>query len=111
VRNEPSNQRSGALMGEFFTAKYFLIRAGAIVVLFLVVHLAGLREYTTFLSGTLANPEVSFRLSAFYGMTYIVLYLGAVVVGPILVLAAGLLVLRKRLVKTSDKSLSNSPLP
>ena len=82
--------------GEFFSAKFFLVRALALVVLFLLVHLAGFREYTTFLSGTVANPEVGFRLSAFYGMTYIALYLGTVVFAPILVLAAGLLLLWER---------------
>jgi hypothetical protein len=98
--------------GEFLSAKYFLMRALALVVLFLLVQLAGFREYTTFLSGTAASPEVGFRLSAFYGMTYIALYLGTVVFAPILVLAAALLVLwERRISKSSDKSPSDTPPP
>ena|SRR5579862_7618916 len=95
MKVESTLPKREARTGEFFSAKYFLLRAFALVVLFALAHLAGFREYTTFLSGTVANPDVGFRLSAFYGMTYIALYLGSVVVAPILVIAAGLLMLWK----------------
>jgi len=62
-----------------------------------IAEIAGLREYTTFLSGTAANPEAGLRWSSFLGMVYIVLYLGFVVVAPILILAAGLLAVGKRM--------------
>jgi len=90
---EPPKPKRKARTGEFFSAKYFLLRAMAIVALFLCVHVAGMREYTTFLSGTSANAQVSFQMSAFYGMVYIALYLGTVVMAPIMVLAAGTLAL------------------
>ncbi|GEM_PF-3542903 len=70
-----------------------LYRALVLGVLFFLVHLAGLREYTAFLSGTPAMVETSMRLSFFYGSIYILLYLGAVVLAPILVIAAGILAL------------------
>jgi hypothetical protein len=95
MNEESTRPKRKARTGEFFSTKYFLLRALATVLLFLLAHLAGLREYTTFLSGTVANPDVGFGLSAFYGMTYIALYLGGVVVAPILVITAGLLLLWK----------------
>ena len=85
------------LTGEFFSARYFLIRAVALVVLFLLVHFAGLREYTAFLSGTAADPQLDMETSSFYGMAYIVCYLGAVVLAPICVLASGLLIAWQRI--------------
>jgi hypothetical protein len=101
----PLKSRWKIVTGEFFSARYLFVRALAIVALFLVAHLAGLREYTTFLSGTTANTQVSFQTSAFYGMIYIALYLGAVVIAPMLVIAAGLLLLwNRRTAKTSNKS-------
>jgi len=72
--------------------RFLLVRALTLGVLFFLVHLAGLREYTAFLSGT-AAAQTSMGLSVFYGMVYIVLYLGAVVLAPILVFAAGILIL------------------
>ncbi len=96
--------------GEFCSAKYFLVRALVIVVLFFIAHAAALKEYTTFLSGTAANPAVGYEVSAFCGMIYIALYLGSVVLAPVLVIAAGLLACWQRsassraLVKTSGKS-------
>lgn len=112
MSSEPAKPKRKPLTGEFFSAGYFLLRALAISVLFLVVHLAGLREYTTFLSGTAANPHVSFHTSAFLGMAYIALYLGVVVIAPILVMAAGLLALWGRCIpKISNKLPSNTPPP
>jgi Linalool dehydratase/isomerase len=77
--------------GAFFSPKYFLVRAAMIGLLFMLAHFAGLREYTTFVTGTTGSPDVSFRLSAFYGMIYLALYMGCVVVAPIFVLTAALL--------------------
>ena len=95
--NEAMQTKIRGFGGEFCSTRYFLMRALALGVLFLVAHLAGLREYTTFLSGTAANPEAGLRWSSFLGMVYIVLYLGFVVAAPILVLTAGLLAVGKRI--------------
>jgi hypothetical protein len=95
--NEVMQAKSRGWGGEFCSTRYFLMRALALGVLFLLAHLAGLREYTTFLSGTAANPEAGLRWSSFLGMIYIVLYLGFVVTAPILILAAGLLAVGKRM--------------
>ena len=88
---QPARPRKIPWKGEFFSPTYFLVRALTLSALFLLVHLAGLREHTTFLSGTPGEAETGLRLSAFYGMVYILLYLGCVVVAPILLLTAGLL--------------------
>lgn len=76
--------------------RFLLTRALAIGVLFLLLHLAGLREYTTFLSGT-SGAGAGLRLSFFYGSLYILSYLGAIVLAPIMIIAAGILVLWQKI--------------
>ena len=90
------------LRAELFSPEYFLLRAAALVVLFLIVHLAGLREYTAFLSGTAAAPEIGMRWSSFYGMVYILCYLGFVVLAPILVIASGLVALWRKYSRSAE---------
>jgi hypothetical protein len=84
---------------EFFSAKFFLIRAAVLAGLFLVVQLAGLREYTTFLSGTTDNPGMSIEHSELLGVIYILMYLGCVVIAPIFLLTGGMLMLWKKTLK------------
>jgi len=96
-----AKQRAAPWSGAFFSPRFFLVRAAALEIFFLLAHLAGLREYTTFLTGTTANPALSMKLSALYGTTYLVLYMGCVVMAPILGLAGGLLAVRERLGKCS----------
>jgi hypothetical protein len=95
--NDLAITRRKPLAGEFFSAKYFFVRALVLVALFLVAHLLGLREYTTFLSGTTGNPAVSMETSSLYGLIYILLYLGCVVLAPILALSAAFLMLWQKL--------------
>ena len=64
------------------------MRAIVLSALFGVVHLAGLREHTTFLSGTLADPTMRWEWAAFLGCTYLVLYFAFVLLVPVLLLAA-----------------------
>jgi hypothetical protein len=82
---------------EFLSAKDMIQRAIAISGLFLVVHLAGFREYTGILNGTIGSLELGWNLSAFLAVIYIVLYLAFVIVVPVLVLAAAILVVWQRL--------------
>jgi hypothetical protein len=77
----------------FLSAKYFLTRGLELAALFLIAHLAGLRDYTAFLSGTTGELGTTVERTGVFGTIYIVLYLGCVVVAPILLLAAGLLTL------------------
>ena len=81
---------------EFFSAKFFLIRAAVLAGLFLAVQLAGMREYTTFLSGTTDDLGTSIQHSELLGVIYILVYLGCVVLAPIFLLTGGMLVLWQR---------------
>ena len=71
--------------------KDMLQRAAAISGLYLVLHLAGLREFTGILNGTIGSLTLGWNLSAFLAIVYIVVYLAFIVLVPILVLAAGIL--------------------
>jgi len=82
--------------GGWFSPRYFLWRALTLGVLFFIVHLAGLRDYTAFLSGTPGEVGAGMRTSALYGTVYIFFYFGAVLVAPTLVLAAGIVWLWQR---------------
>jgi len=73
---------------EFLSAKDMLQRAAAISVIFLMVHLAGFREYTGILNGTIGSLALGWNLSAFLAVIYIVFYLAFIVLVPVLVLAA-----------------------
>ncbi len=79
------------LRADFLSPKDLLRHAALIVVLFAAAHLAGLREFTTIISGTLASPSLGAGGCALLGVGYIALYFGAVLLVPVLLLAAGLL--------------------
>ena len=93
---------------EFLSAPFLLQRAGLIAVLFLVAHLAGLRDYTNILNGTMGSVTLGWKLSAFFGVCYVVLYLAFVVLVPILVLAAGMLMVCGRF-KRKVEPLNSEP--
>ena len=105
-------RRREPLLGRFFTPKYFLLRAMMLAVLFFLAHVAGLQEYTTFLSGTPDSSGASLETSAFWGTGYLVLYLGIVVAVPILLLAATLLWIAGRLMqrRTMEKQVLLTPV-
>jgi hypothetical protein len=85
-------QKCGHLWrADFFSPKDFVVRAVFILVLFLIADLAGLREYTTFLSGTLPSATMSWSWVAFLGTFYLLLYFALILLVPILLLAAAFL--------------------
>lgn len=84
---------------EFLSAKDMIQRAAAITGLFLVVHLAGFRELTGILNGTIGSVALGWDLSAILAVFYIVLYLAFVIVVPVLLLAAAILMVWQRLRK------------
>ena len=86
---------------EFLSAKDMIQRAAAISGLFLVVHLAGFREFTGILNGTIGSLALGWNLSAFLAVFYIVLYLAFVIVVPVLLLAAAILMVWQRLHRKS----------
>jgi hypothetical protein len=82
---------------ELFSPKDFLRRAVVVAIIFLAVHIAGLREYTCILNGTVGSVELGRGMSAFLGLAYVFAYLGLVLLVPILLLAAAMLAGWKRL--------------
>jgi uncharacterized membrane protein YeaQ/YmgE (transglycosylase-associated protein family) len=81
---------------DFLSPKDLLQRAAAIGVIFLLLHLAGLREFTSILNGTVGSVALGWKLSAFLAVIYIIAYLAFVVLVPVLILAAIILALWER---------------
>ena len=74
-----------------FSPEGFLLRALLIAVVFGASELLGLREYTTFLSGTSGDVSLSWRTASLLGLIHLLLYVGFILLVPILLIAAGLL--------------------
>lgn len=75
----------------FFTPKGLAVRAVEFAIPFVIAHLLGLRRFTSVLCGTMETGEPARLLSALAGLVYVLLYLGATVVAPILAVGSGLL--------------------
>lgn len=84
--------------------------AAVLVVLFFIAQMSGWRDFTSILNGTTGSTAMDWRESAFLGVLYMILYLGFVVVVPILILASVLLKLWQRMTATKgiDESRTNS---
>ena len=76
---------------EAFSPQGILVRAMIISILFTISQLLGLQEYTTVLSGTSANINLSGRTAALLGCIHLFLYVGFILLVPILLITAGLL--------------------
>jgi hypothetical protein len=74
------------------TPRGLLLRAVLITGIYALLHLCGLRHSAAFLSGT----PVGGTLATLGGLTYVLFYFMAVVLAPILVIAAGVLRLLSR---------------
>jgi hypothetical protein len=81
---------------EFFSPRGFILRALFVGVAFLVVHLTGLRDYTSILNGTVGPGSANRELSVVLGVIYVAAYLGFVLLVPILLMAAGILAFWQR---------------
>ena len=75
------------------SAKDMLQRAAAISVVYLLMHLAGFREFTGILNGTIGSLSLGWNLSALLAVIYIVFYLMFVILVPVLVLGAAILII------------------
>jgi len=89
---------------EFLSARDLLQRALGLSGLFLLAHLAGLREFTSVLNGTVGSVAAGWKLSGFLALIYILLYLAFVILVPVLVLAAMILALWQRGIPKEEKS-------
>jgi hypothetical protein len=79
-----------------FSPAGFLLRAILITMLYCASELLGLREYTTFLSGTSGNVNLGWRTASLLGLIHLLLYVGFILLVPILLITAGLLAVWKR---------------
>jgi len=84
---------------DFLSPKDLVRRALVIAVIYFVVSTFGLREFTSILNGTVGSVSLGWHTSAFLGLLYIISYLAFVLVTPTMLIAAGILVLWKRIVK------------
>jgi hypothetical protein len=84
---------------DFCSPKDFVRRAIFLSIAFLIVHLAGLKDFTTILNGTMGSVGLGWGMSAFLGLLYVCAWLGFVVLAPILLLAAALLAVWNRIMK------------
>jgi hypothetical protein len=82
---------------ETFSPTALIARAVVVTVLFCVSELLGLREYTTFLSGTSANAKLGWQLASGLGLIHLLLYIAFILLVPIMLIAAGLLAVWNRL--------------
>ena len=76
---------------ETFSPTAFVIRALVITVLFCISELLGLREYTTFLSGTSGNVNLGWSVTSALGLIHLLLYVGFILLAPVSLLTAGLI--------------------
>ncbi|HEY3914482.1 MAG TPA: hypothetical protein VGN61_08355 [Verrucomicrobiae bacterium] len=74
-----------------FSPEAFIARAVIIAVLYAISRLAGLQEYTTFLSGTSPNLNMSWQMGSTLGLIHLLLYFGFVLLVPIFLLTACIL--------------------
>lgn len=80
-RRAPGRGRGGGL------PKGLFLRAGWLLLAYLVLEAAGLRAYTCFLGGLTAPGDRFAELRILIGIVYLAGYLGAVILAPILVMA------------------------
>jgi hypothetical protein len=97
--------------GSLPSATYLLEWAGLLLVIFVIAHLAGLRDFTSVLNGTIGSTSMSWQTAALLGVAYVLIYLGVVLVAPILLLAALLLKIWRRMLAAKgaiDESRTNA---
>lgn len=88
--------------GRLPSALYLIEWAGLLLVIFFVAHLAGLRDFTSVLNGTVGSTSMSWQTAAFLGVAYVLIYLSVVLMVPILVLGALILTLWNKVLATKD---------
>jgi hypothetical protein len=78
-----------------------LLRAAIVALVFAVAHAAGLRAYTSILSGTSPTGNPADGGAALLGCVYVFLYFAFVIAVPIALIAAGLMALAERVLPPS----------
>ena len=86
---------------DFLSPKDLVRLSAMLLAIYAIANLAGLREFTSVLCGTMDSTALGWRMSAFLGLLYVFAYLGFVLVAPTLLIAAGLLTLFRRRTRVS----------
>jgi hypothetical protein len=94
---------------EFLSSKDLICRSIVITLIYGVVSLAGLRQYTSILNGTPGSVEISRGLAAFLGLGYVCAFLAFVLLVPIFLIAAALLACWRRLARPKQGEEETSP--
>lgn len=97
------------MRAEFLSPKDLVQRAAVFSAAFAIIHILGLREFTSIINGTTGSVEMSFNEAAVRGVIYLILYMIAVVIVPILLIAAAISKLWLR--KFPDEPKINPPTP
>jgi hypothetical protein len=84
---------------DFLSPKDFVRRALILMALYGIASAFGLREFTSVLNGTMGSVALGWHMSMFLGLLYIVSYLAFVLGTPTLLIAAGILILWRKVVK------------
>lgn len=92
-----------------FSARGFLLYAALFLALYVLCHALGMRRYTSVVCGNPAAACGSQYLGTALACLYILLYLGAVVCAPILVIGAAVLGLLPHLVTAKQRDSSGKP--
>ena len=106
--------RFGSWCGaDFFSPKDFVRHAVLILIVFGLLHVAGLREYTSFLNGTTGSLNMNPQNAALLGLVYLLAYMAAILLVPILLIAAAISAtwqnLARRSQAPSNESGTNPP--
>jgi hypothetical protein len=82
--------------GPLPSAGYFLEWAAMLLALFIIANIAGLRQFTSVLNGTVGSTTLDWQTASFLGAAYVMVYLAFILGAPTLILAAGILALWRK---------------
>ena len=105
MNSQPQPKPAHWWSAEMFSPKDFVRHAVLILLVFGIVHLLDLRDYTSVLNGTPGATGMDPTNAALLGILYVLCYLAAILAAPIFFLTAGFLVVWKKF-KTSLQSSS-----
>ena len=87
-------------------SKELLVRAAILTLVFIGLHVFGCRRFTSCLCGTLEAEGLMRYMSAFLGLMYVFFYMLFTAIVPVLILAAGLLWVRSKILAGVNEDIS-----
>ena len=97
--------------GPLPSAGYFLEWAAMLIVLFIIVNLAGMRQFTSVLNGTIGSTNLDWQTASFLGAAYVMVYLAFILGAPTLIIAAGILALCRKVAGNKENNDEPKPTP